>query len=191
MCLFWGPNYHHPPLYIGWNILVELGLWNNVEIEPTWYAFDVFKDARSSKPWINYMKTLSNHCTWQYIRQVQKAHMLSWQYINTCNSSQCFVRGYCLIARKDILQPQSILVIYGTRTRTFSVLFSRIAAQTTVSFASASASAQLVFRDFWVVEAQVCYEYFFWLMTDRRRTALNKNSPYNISAHSILGTYGC
>jgi hypothetical protein len=38
-------------------------LWNNVEIEPTGYAFDVFKDARSSKPWINNMQTVSNHYT--------------------------------------------------------------------------------------------------------------------------------
>ena len=62
----------------------------------------------------------------------RKHTMLSWQYINTGKASQCFIRGYCLIARKYILQLQSIFVIYGTRTWTLSSLFSRIAGQTTI-----------------------------------------------------------
>ena len=56
----------------------------------------------------------------------RKHTMLSWQNINTGKASQCFVRGYCLIVRKYILQLQSIFVIYGTRTWTLSSLFSRI-----------------------------------------------------------------
>lgn len=62
----------------------------------------------------------------------RKHTMLSWQYINTGKASQCFIRVYCLIARKYILQLQSIFVIYGTRTWTLSSLFSRIAGQTTI-----------------------------------------------------------
>ena len=62
----------------------------------------------------------------------RKHTMLSWQYINPGKASQCFIRVYCLIARKYILQLQSIFVIYGTRTWTLSSLFSRIAAQTTI-----------------------------------------------------------
>ena len=62
----------------------------------------------------------------------RKHTMMSWQYINTGKASQCFIRGNYLIARKYILQLQSIFVIYGTRTWTLSSLFSRIAAQTTI-----------------------------------------------------------
>ena len=62
----------------------------------------------------------------------RKHTMLSWQYINIGKASQCFVRGYCLIARKYVLQLQIIFVIYGTRTWTLLSLFSRIAGQTTI-----------------------------------------------------------
>jgi hypothetical protein len=70
-----------------------------------------------------------------------------------------------LTVRKDTLQSQSILVMYGTRTGAFSLLFSRIAAQTAILFASASESAHTArFESGWRKD-NFCY--YFW-RTDGR-----------------------